>query len=176
MIIRSSFCLAALLLVGSSGIVAASTGSEEAGESLMSLEAFQERRAVIEENFADGGAYMEISRTDRRAVVSSLDLMESLMARYDGIERMNQEARIQLFNEQEIVNEILTTAARDSRLRCERRGRVGTRFKTTVCETYAERRQRMEDQRALYDGNRPYLLPEGGGWSGGPFQGGRPNN
>lgn len=147
----------------SMGLVAnpalAEDSNEEGGAELMTLETFQERRAEIEENFGDGGAYMEITRANRRKVESSLEAMERLMTTYGGVEGMGHNSRLSLFNEQETVNEILTAAARDSRLRCERRGRVGTRFKTTVCETYAERQRRREDQRAMYQGRLSFEMP-----------------
>lgn len=155
------FALAALVSIGLFGVgIAPAKAEGEGGVEVGSLEAFQERRAVIEENFADGGAYMEISGANRRAVRSSLELMEQLLSTHGNVEVMNPEARIRLYNEQETVNEILTAAARDSRLRCERRGRVGTRFKSTVCETYAERQRRREEHQALYQGQTAFRLPD----------------
>lgn len=146
----------------------------EVGEAvgLMTLAEFRERRSFIETEMRPGGAYMEISRSDRADVVDSLAMMERLMERYNGVEGMNQEARIRLFNEQEKVNAILTVAERDSRLFCQRRGRVGTHFRSTHCETYAERMRRMEEQRNLVQRGQPFVLPEGGGFSGGLHQGG----
>lgn len=135
--------LAAVAFTGAAG---AANGSGEAPE-IETLEAFLEQRARIEEEMRPGGAYMEISNSNRRSVVDGLGVIETELQRVGTVDAMSPDARVRVFNEQEKINEILTEAARDSRLHCERRGRVGTRFKQTHCATYAERMRRAEQDR-----------------------------
>ena len=69
-----------------------------------------------------------------------------------------------LLNDQALVNTVLTQAADDSRLICSREQKVGTRFKTTVCETVAQRRERNEAaQRALDNRGRSTMKALPGG-------------
>jgi hypothetical protein len=56
-----------------------------------------------------------------------------------------------LFNNQGLVNTILTMAENDSRVVCRRKGRLGTNFKTTTCETVRDRRERQEADRIAID-------------------------
>ena len=58
---------------------------------------------------------------------------------------------MQLYNYQELVNTVLTMAENDSRTVCRRRSRLGTNFKTTTCETVADRRARQEEDRRAID-------------------------
>jgi hypothetical protein len=61
--------------------------------------------------------------------------------------------RNDLFNEQEIVNTIMTRAQADSRMICRRASRQ--RQPTSVCLTVAQRRKAQEDSRqALTDQQR----------------------
>lgn len=143
---------AALLLLGSPA------HGDEAAPAVSQLNpaAFLESKATIEKELRSGDLYREIEDADKDQVLSALDRMAATL---DGVTRFDQltpEQRLQVFNDQELVNTLLTAARDESRLVCQRRGTVGTRFKTTHCETVKERRERA---RTAQDMVRQYMRP-----------------
>lgn len=88
--------------------------------------------------------YAEISSDDRRTVLGLLDRMEVSVQRTGGIDSMPEQQKVDLFNNQEKVNAILTQAAEDSRMVCRREQTTGSHRKTTVCLTAGERRRIRE--------------------------------
>lgn len=104
--------------------------------------------------------YAEITATDRRTVLELIDRMERQIGERE-VGDLSDEHKARLFNWQDEANMILVGAAEDSRLVCRRQGTVGTRFKTTHCETVAERRRvREANQQQLRDMPRHHTLPE----------------
>ena len=69
---------------------------------------------------------------------------------------------LELFNQQEIVNTLLTRAAADSRQVCERIEKTGSHRKTTVCRTVAERERRRRYDQDRLQNDRKNILPQGG--------------
>lgn len=105
---------------------------------------FAEQRAVIEKDLADGKTYAEISSADRAKVRESLGRISQRLDGVDSVESLDIQDRVAVFNDQELVNNILTQAASDSRLVCDRDVPTGTRLRKTTCQTVAERNRRRE--------------------------------
>jgi hypothetical protein len=105
---------------------------------------FAAQRAAIEAGLSDGKTYAEISPADRRTVTTALERMTSLLAGAQDPASLDDDTRIALFNEQEVVNTILTRAREDSRVVCRKRAPIGTRFAKGSCETVAEARRARE--------------------------------
>lgn len=138
----------ALGLLALSGAAVAS--SEPALVEPTSEAAFSAQRATIEKRLADGKTYAEIAPGDRQRVQQALERMGGELEGMASTEQMQTEARTRLFNDQELVNNILTQAAADSRLVCEHHTPTGSRMRVTTCETVAERERRMQnDQNEL---------------------------
>lgn len=146
--IRIAIC--ALLLAASSSVFAS--------QQQVALDEgnFADQRQEIEEDLADGKTYAEISNSDRATVRESLHRIGNRLEGVDSIDSLDMETKVDIFNEQEKINTILTQAAADSRLVCERSAPTGTRMRKTQCQTVAERRRRAEDDkhnmRKLQDG------------------------
>lgn len=101
-----------------------------------------------------GDDYAEISREDRSKVDSALQRMEALLAGDAGIAKLNEADKVQLFNDQELVNAVLTKARDDSRLVCRREKTVGSHRATSQCLTVAERRRLREQSFELLQANQ----------------------
>lgn len=111
---------------------------------------FGNQQAAIVRALDDGKTYSEISLQDKRQVRDSLERMSALIEGSGSVAQLAADQKVELFNEQERVNTILTKASADSRLICERATPVGTRMKSNNCQTVAERRRRREvDQQSL---------------------------
>lgn len=120
----------------------------------------QKRRLV---RSLDSKEYFEISDGNRQKVVDALDRMEGHLAGIRSVEELEESRRIAVFNDQELVNALLTGAREDSRLVCKREKRVGSNMPTTLCMTVAQRREAQETaQRGLRNEMKVRLCMGGG--------------
>jgi len=104
---------------------------------------FAEQKARIEAALADGKSYAEIDSMQRKEVTGALNRIARLLESA-GADGLNKRQKIRIFNDQELINTILTRAGEDSQLICRRDKPVGSHFATDVCETVAERRRLRE--------------------------------
>lgn len=118
---------------------------------LSALDQFEKQKATILQDIKDDTVYSEISHKDANIVRDALDRMSDTLQGVADLSEMTVEQRAELYNDQELVNTVLTMAENDSRTVCRRRGRLGTNFKTTTCETVRERRERQEADRLTID-------------------------
>ena len=114
---------------------------------------FADQRDRIVADLAKGDAYAEISQEDRSTVLATLERMERTLDA-GGVAAtaatVTPQQRLELLNDQELVNNILTQAGEDSKMVCRREAPVGTRLAKSQCLTVAaRRRQREEAQRNL---------------------------
>lgn len=159
---RSLFAAASLALALLSA--PALHAAEEQAVSKVDPQAFAQVKQQIEEQLYNHDRYKEISDEDRQRVLKALDRMADTLDGVANVHELNVDDRTQLLNDQSLVNTVLTQAAEDSRQICSREQKVGTRFKTTVCETVAQRRARNEAaQRAMQNRGRSTMAPLPGG-------------
>lgn len=125
--------LLVLLLFGVSALA-----SESEAPALIDLAAFQERKARIESDLAQGDRYREISEYDRRKVLEALERIAAALQGARSIDELTAQQRADVFTDQELVNTVLTDARESSRVVCHREAPVGSRFKRTRCLTVAE--------------------------------------
>lgn len=126
--------------------------------------AFLTTKTTIEKEIYTEDRYKELSDEDRKRVLAALDRMADTLDGATTVQSLSADDRAQLITDQTLVNTVLTQAAEDSRLICTREQKVGTRFKTTVCETVATRRERNEAaRRALDNKARSTMAPLPGG-------------
>ena len=145
---------AALLLSAS-----AAWANQESPKVALAEGDFAAQRAQIESDLADGKTYAEISPADKAKVRESLDFITGELEGVESIDALSDEAKVRVFNEQEQINQILTSAEADSRLVCTSEQKTGSRRKTTMCETVAERRRRREEDQDVLRNNQRSLMP-----------------
>lgn len=152
--------LLASALLFSSAALADSTGTEG---SKFHPSQFAQHRANIVEELQRGDLYREISEENREAVIDALDRMAEVLDGVSSVDALPDDEKIALFNDQELVNTLLTEARNDSRLICTREHTVGTRFKRVDCATVLQRRERTRDsQNALRTLQQPKYTDFGG--------------
>lgn len=100
--------------------------------------------AAIHQQMEPGGHYQFTSNKDRAAIDTQFGEMQSLFDKYGAVAQMDQSAKVQLFNEQEAVNAILTHSD-SNRLVCEHVAPLGSNIPKTVCRTYGEIQQEQRD-------------------------------
>jgi hypothetical protein len=120
---------------------------------------FAKQRATIEKQLADGKTYVEISGGDLTRVRQALERMGGVMEGVASVDDLDPDRRVALFNDQEVVNTILTQAAADSRLICERTRPTGSRMPVSSCQTVAERNRRQENDQGELDKLQRAVMP-----------------
>lgn len=143
-----------LLLLAVSVAVSATESAK-----LAAFEKFEIQKSAILVDIKEGIVYKEISYGDLKLVQDTLEVMSVNLGSVSEVSAITPEAMTELRNQQELVNTILTMAENDSRQVCSRRGKLGTNFKTTTCESVKDRRQRQEADRMMIDGLLGKVLP-----------------
>lgn len=140
--------LVLFILAGNAEATMGSSGRK--GQENAALDAtgsFSEQRKAIEARLANGETYSEINQRDRAAVREALERMSALLEQPGGIAALSEEQKVRVFNDQELVNGILTQAAEDSRLICRREKQIGSNRPITQCMTALQRQRQMEEAR-----------------------------
>lgn len=105
--------------------------------------------ATIRSELGDGKTFSEISLDDRSKVQVALARMERTM-NGRSVEQLNEDERLAVFNDQELVNGVLTKAREDSRMVCRREKTLGSHMPTNQCMTVAERRRQTDVQQRQF--------------------------
>ncbi len=99
--------------------------------------------------------YSEIGLEDKSRVQQALGRIKIKMGDHERIEQVSPQDRTQIFNDQEVINTIMTRAHADSRMVCRRERTTGSNMPQSVSLTVAQRRKAQEDSRkALNDNQR----------------------
>src|SRR3546814_3964995 len=81
---------------------------------------FEARMISIREAM-DDGTYGEIGPADRREVLAALARIRTALGPTGDASRLNERRKLRVFNDKELINNILTSAYEDSRLVCRER-------------------------------------------------------
>ena len=135
--------LAAMLIAWSAG--AKSSDKYGHDEVRFDPQLFAEQQEELTDELKSGERYAELSNSDRRTVLSSLNDLDRLMSGISSIDELTNTEKLQVFNLQETINTLLTEAAKGSRLICERTTKTGTHRPINVCKTVAQRERERED-------------------------------
>jgi hypothetical protein len=106
--------------------------------------------AAVHKEMLPGGRYDLIDKKERNTVDSHLADMESMFDKHDTVDQMTPSEKIQLFNDQEVVNTTLTHRDND-RMICESVAPVGSHIPRTTCVTYGQKMQSERDKLHVMD-------------------------
>jgi hypothetical protein len=100
-------------------------------------EKFALQAQFVRDGMQPGGRYEFINPGDRARVLLSLDEMASLLHAAGSVGAMNTRNKTTLFNDQELINRLLTHNDAN-RLVCESRAPTGSHLLVTRCHTFGE--------------------------------------
>ncbi|KAF1694314.1 hypothetical protein CSC64_04405 [Pseudoxanthomonas koreensis] len=106
---------------------------------------FEAQRSAILAALGDGKTYVEITPEGARQVRTSLDRISGMLDGKASVGELNGADKVEVFNEQERINTLLTKARDDSRLVCRREKKTGSNRPVNSCATVAERRRMRDD-------------------------------
>lgn len=96
--------------------------------------------------------YAELGADGRRQVREAIANIHRLMDGHESIQQVHPDRRVDIFNEESTINQLMTQAAADSRMICRREKTIGSKLPTQVCATAAAfRRAASDSQRMLRD-------------------------
>ncbi|WP_448143426.1 hypothetical protein [Stenotrophomonas bentonitica] len=99
--------------------------------------------------------YAELTGEDRSKVRQALGRMRGVLDEHPDQATLPDRLKTDLYNDQQVVNTILTKAREDSRQVCVREKATGSHRATTQCMTVAQRQRAKEDaQRDLMNAQR----------------------
>jgi len=108
---------------------------------------FEATKARLVEQL-ESDRYKEITPVDKATVIAALDRIDVRLAKVD---KLSEQDRVDIFNDQELINQITTHAAAESRLYCERDAPTGSHRIRVICLTMATWMEREQTgQTAMY--------------------------
>lgn len=153
--IPAALALACLLIAGSG------QAADKHKDVSFSPAKFPEQRGNLIEAL-NTKVYAELSDEAKREVLQALDRMQKRLEGIDSVSQLSKTDKIEVFNDQELINTLLTSAAADSRLICRREKTLGSNMRGNSCLTVAERRRRQqESQDQVRQLQRSAPLPAG---------------
>jgi hypothetical protein len=129
--------LVALTLLAAAMPAAAKESYHEKTFNADTQDKFQQVADGVRKEMQPGGRYEYVKPQERATIERSLAEMDALFTATGGVENMKQDDKIKLFNEQEVVNSILTRRDKD-RVICEDKPKLGSHVRTTNCHTYGQ--------------------------------------
>ena len=101
---------------------------------------------TIEAEMAPGGLYAEVKPEEQEAVRKALGRMAKALEGHKAIAELTEEEKVQLINDQELVNALLLGNQKDQVV-CYRREVPGTHIHQNVCETNRDAAMRRDESR-----------------------------
>ena len=140
----------------------AATGLANAGQSdvdprplgELASQSLPEQREAVLAAFQPGERFAELDKSGRDEVMLAFDRMQEAIDDAGSFGALDPDQKVAVFNDQGLINEILTEAQRDSRISCKRNRTVNSRIKTSECHTFAEWERRRERAQKLAEMNK----------------------
>lgn len=98
---------------------------------------FNETADSVRKEMEPGGRYQYVKPEERKKIDTALGEMSKLFAENGSVAAMNQDTKVKLFNDQEVVNSILQQRDGD-RVICKNEAPIGSHIPVTTCHTYAQ--------------------------------------
>ncbi len=95
--------------------------------------------------------YSEMTLEDKSTVQQAIGRIRMKMEGHTRVDELNPQARTAVFNDQEVINNLMTRGKEDSRMVCRRERVTGSNMQQSSCRTVAQRRRDTEDSRRLLD-------------------------
>jgi len=148
---KISFAIALALSLAALQTAGARENYHEKQVNADTKEAFADISQNVRRQMDTGGKYEFVPADERTKIDKTFGEMTALFDQYGTVSAMNEDAKVKLFNDQEVVNSILTKRDRD-RVICENKTKLGSHIRETTCHTYAQEVQaRQETQKQMSD-------------------------
>lgn len=150
------------ILIAACMLVAGSAAAADTGTRVDVDNGFASQRDGILKELGDGKTYSEIAAADRETVKAALARIAATLDQAGGVDQLKEQQKVDVFNDQELVNNILTKAGEDSRLVCKRVRKTGSHMSSNQCMTVAARNRAAEESQDMLRRSPPRQMPKEG--------------
>lgn len=141
----------ALLLVGALGFSAAlASTKQEQEQEQQSTESILNSITELRESLEDGDP-RTLSRQEWREFNRIDSRFQALLTGVDDVHALHHDRKIEIFNLQEQLGELLVEGSLDNRIVCTRTARTGSRIPRRDCATQGELNREKQQTRELLD-------------------------
>lgn len=130
---KNLIAAAATLSIALAGIACANEPYGEKPLDANTVQTFQSSAASVRSEMRPGGRYAFVNPAERAKVDAALGDIDKVYAEHGGL--ADQDAKVRVFNDQELVNSILERRA--NRTICSNEVATGSLVRVTKCATYA---------------------------------------
>jgi hypothetical protein len=127
---------------------------------------FEAVTAEVHKQMVPGGRFEFVTKEEAATVNNNLNEMQALFDKYGTVEQMDQSSKVQLYNDQESVNAILTRRDSD-KLVCETAPPTGSLIPKKNCRTYGEIEKSQRDTQNFMNRFQQSAQPSGSSLNGG---------
>jgi hypothetical protein len=149
-VMKSAFAIALVLAMALATPAGAKENYHEKQINAETKEKFVDVMQSTQREMSPGGKYEFVQPKERVQIDQSFGEMTKLFDEYGTVSAMTQDAKVKLFNDQEIVNSILTKRDRD-RVICTNQAPIGSHIPITQCHTYAQEVEAREGTKKQLD-------------------------
>lgn len=145
---RSRFIIAVTML-----LAAGSVHADDAQPAMLNKHDFMAMKAQVGKDFTQDKRYREITPADQATVTKTLARMDARWQKAEDTAQLSLNDRVEMVNDEQLVDNILQHAAVDSRMVCHREDPIGSHLTKTVCRTVAQmKREQEKSQDSMRDG------------------------
>lgn len=127
----------AVVLFAAFNLVSAKENYKESAFNADTKDKFESVSASVRKELEKGGRYEYVKPEERRQIEQKLTDMGAAFNESGSVQTMKEDTKIKLFNDQEVINSILTKRDKD-RVICTNQAPLGSHIPVTSCHTYGQ--------------------------------------
>ena len=143
--------LAAGLALTAAASASAKENYKEQNFNADTKEKFDLVSANVREAMKPGGRYEYVKPAERATIEQKLSMMDALFKQSATVSNMSKQTKIKLFNDQEVVNSILTQRDSD-RVICKKEAPIGSHIPITTCHSYGQEQDAHKNSETVKQG------------------------
>lgn len=134
-------------------LAAGSVHADDQQLTMLNKHDFMAMKSQVSKDFDQDKRYREIAPADQETVKKTLARMEMRWQKAEDTAQLSPGDRIEMVNDEQLVDTILQHAAVDSRVICHREDPIGSHMPKSICTTVAQQKREQEKaQSSMRDG------------------------
>lgn len=135
-------------------LAAGSVRADDSQPAMLNKHDFLAMKSQVSKDFEKGDRYSEILPEDQQKVTKTLERMDARWQKAGDTAQLSPDERVEMVNDEQLVDTILQHAATDSRVICHREDPIGSHLPKTSCKTVAQQKREQEKaQSSMRDGH-----------------------
>ena len=145
--------LSRFIIVATMFLAAGTVYADDQQLNMLNKHDFMAMKSQVSKDFDQDKRYREITPADQETVKKTLARMEMRWQKAEDTAQLSPDDRIEMVNDEQLVDTILQHAAVDSRVVCHREDPIGSHLPKNICRTVAQQKREQEKaQSSMRDG------------------------